>query len=463
MDTFTATALARAERDAERRLTERAEEIVLEASHRVAISPGPIALEDRLALAYGSPVPKAMSDYFVHWNLPASRDPWGVQQRSAGREIARLCDLASKAAENRCKESAARLAQLEARLADIESRHSSVCAALKSDPAPMADPLEIGQQSAIKEGCERLLPILRQAIEAARPEPERATREAANWGVLYRLGETVAGAMTGAGLARDLGYEFDWQVCSPANRRKREEERREEAERKRAEAEIWRAEDRKRWDEKASDEQAKQAAIAEIDSLDFAGLISYLFFQNQKLALAEVKARVAGSDELRTFKEAVRLWPGANDPDLLIAAQRDVNDWIERRRLHPTWRPNTEDELISRAARRLAQLLRPGAAAALSQASQGQPEIHEPTRGEIDRMDFDSLLGFIFAGKTKALDSMPTLKAVIAARPDRPASNTLEAAKNELLAIGATESFLYNHALRRLAALITSQEETQSL
>jgi hypothetical protein len=360
MDVFTATALAHAERDAERRVAERAEEIERSARHRAIVDPGPTNIESRLVLAYGEPIPKVMSDLFIHWRLPPHPRWDAYQERQAAREIARAAQGAAAAARSRVKESAARLASLEARLAEIESRYSSAVAALKADPAPMADPLEVGQQSAIVSGCERLMAVLRREIEAAGPDPERAEREANNWTVLYDLGEVIAGITRATdSLARDLGFQEAWEVGPKGLRAQREKERREEAEHERAEAEIRRAEYQKRAAETASAEQAKQAAAAWIDSLDFAGLVSYLFFGKQQLALDEVKARVAEWNELRTFKEAIRLWPEAKDPDLLIAAWRDVSDWNERRRLDPAWRPSAEDDLTKRAARRLERLVHP--------------------------------------------------------------------------------------------------------
>lgn len=360
MDFFTETALARAGADGG--VDARAEEIEREARMQLACSPGPIAIEDRLRMAYGSPVPKAMIDFFVHWNLPAARDPWGVQQRNAGREIACVCDLASKAAKNRIKESAEHLARLESRLAEIEARHSAVCVALNADPQALADPLDVGQQAAIKAGCERLMPVLRREIEAARPEPERAEREAANWGVLYNLGEVIAGFMRASdGFARDLGFKEAWQVCAPGTRQKREEERREESERRRPESERRRIENEKRDAEWEAARRAEQAAEAEIDQLDFEGLISFLFFERQKFTLAEIKERAAEWDHLQLgmLKEAVRLWPETPHPDFSMAVSREISGWLERRRIDPAFVPSLEEDLINRAVKRLARIVHP--------------------------------------------------------------------------------------------------------
>jgi hypothetical protein len=359
MDFFTETALIRsgaigvgyAEGDAERRVAERAEEIELDARSQIARNPGPIAIEDRLALAYGSPVPLAISDFFIHWRRPPHQRWDKFQETQAARAIARAAQAAAVAARSRLKESAERLARLEVRLAEIEARHSSASAALERDPAPTADPLEVGQQSTIAQGCERLISVLRREIEAA----ERAGRESANWLVLENLAEVIAGFMRASdGLARDLGFAEAWQVAPPGTRKDREERRLKETERRRVE-------DERRWDETGLAEQAKRAAIAKIDSLDFVGLVSYLFFEERELALDDLKARVAEWDyrQLGMLKALIETWPEARDPDFLIAADRDVSGWMERRRLDPAWAPSTEEDLINHAARRLRGLVHP--------------------------------------------------------------------------------------------------------
>src|SRR5262249_20482758 len=155
----------------------------------------------------------------------------------------------------------------------------------------------------------------------------------------------------------DLGFQEAWQVCSKWTRKKREEERREEVERKRAESERSRVERERRRAEMEAADAAKQLAEAEIDSLDFPGLHSYLFFDRRRLSLEEIKRGVAAWDSLRTLKERVRLWPEAVNPDLAVAARRDIEGWFAARRLSPAWELTPEEALIDRAAQRLASVI----------------------------------------------------------------------------------------------------------
>lgn len=360
MDVFTQTALARAGFDAAATIAARAEGVEHEAARKVAADPGPIAIEDRLALAYGSPVPKAMIDFFVHWRLPPHPRWDQYQQRQTAREIARMAEMAAAAARGHLKEAAERLARLEARLAEIEAQHSSICTQLQTDPPAMADPLEVGQQSAIKAGCERLLPVLRREIETARPEPERALREGQNWDILYTLGEVIAGFMRASdGLARDLGFSEAWEVCPDVTRRQRAEKRREEAAAKREEVERRSLESARLHAEREAAVAEREAREATVDALDFVELASYLFFEGQELTLDELKARAAEWDhrQLGMLKEAVRLWPETLDPDLSMAVSREISDWLDRRRISPIYAPSTEEDLINRAAKRLARII----------------------------------------------------------------------------------------------------------
>jgi hypothetical protein len=83
-------------------------------------------------------------------------------------------------------------------------------------------------------------------------------------------------------------------------------------------------------------------------------------------------------------------------------------------------------------------------------------EARQAAIAEIDSLDFEGLIGFIFSGNNGALDDMPTLKRVIALWPDRPEAGTSQAAIAELRVIGATDDVVFNRAVNRLASVIYS-------
>jgi hypothetical protein len=451
MDRFTETALARSRGTS-----------FAEAAVTVEEEKGPTTIEERLLFAYPDGVPKAVARMIISWELPYQRDSY--QTHNAAMAIYRELETRALAANRRGDENRARIPELERSLATLRAEYAGLRSQLERPPALHLTPREAGLMEVDRAGYEKLIPAMETEIERLRSDLGQAMREHKALWPLARLAGMIAGHLNrGAVSASDFGFEYDWQICAPSLRKEREAAHREELERKRIAALQWeagRAERERHAAELEEAEALRQAEEARFQALGIEALISHLFFEGEELTLAEVKARVAGWDELRTFKEVIRLWPGVDDPDLLIAAQRDVSDWIKRRRDHPAWRPTAEEDLINRTARRLAEFFRPGhlgAAAAFNHAAQGQHETQEPTCGKIDRMDFDSLMGFIFSGKSKTLDDLPTFKSVIEALPARPAANTLQAASNELLALGVTESFAYNHALRRLSSLVDAR------
>jgi hypothetical protein len=186
--------------------------------------------------------------------------------------------------------------------------------------------------------------------------------------------------------------------------------------------------------------------------------MGFLFFEEQELTLAEIKQHVAGWDHYRLVKAAVDMWPELPHPDLWTNVRREIVEIATGR-----------DKLFQRAADRLAETLHPGSphrAEPLKQVA--EVEEREPTYNEIEQMDFDGLIAFVFSRKSLTLDATPTFKAVVEAMPARPAANTLECVSNELRALGVTERSSYNYALQRLSRLIYAGlnppwEETKSL
>jgi hypothetical protein len=419
---------------------------------------GPLTIEDRLALAYNGAIAQYFSWRFTNMrsiafdgSVSLSRETKSIIEQAESRESA----LGQQIPTVR-----QRLAGLMARLPGLRAEYADLCRQLETDPPLDASPFDVGQIAIAKAGCERLIPAIERAIERLRADLARLKKERENWGVLANLAGVIAGTRRPSdGLAHDLGLQFDWQICDPYARAKREEEYKEKLELERRRAAEWEAgreERERRAAELAEAAAAKQAEEERFKALGFEDLLSFLFFEEQHLTLNEIKRQVAGWNHHHTLKAVVDLWPERPEPNLWWTAHNEINEIAAGR-----------DKYFCRAADRLAQILHPGYHGDAALPSQAAQDLHEagnqPTYDEVHSMDFNSLIGFIFAGKPEALDSMPTLRAVIAARPDRPASNTVHAAINELLPIGATESGVYNYALQRLATLIAPQEETQSL
>jgi hypothetical protein len=300
-----------------------------------------------------------------------------------------------------------------------------------------------------RAGCEKLIAALEAEIERLRPEPARARKEYQALWPLARLAGVVSGHLSRDAVSPcDFGFEYDWQLfCAPALRKKREEEFREELERKRIAAAEWEAgrpERERQAAERASAAAAKQAEEARIDAFGFEDAMSFLFFDGRELTLDEIKRQATAWDHYRLIKAAVELWPESPRPDLWVAIHKEIMEISTGR-----------DAPFRRAADRLARVLHPGSydhEAPLDRAA--QVEEREPTYHEINSLDLDGLLGFVFSGKRTLDKDAPTLKAVIEAMPDRPAAHVLQAVDNELRAIGRTESAIYNYALQRLPQLV---------
>jgi hypothetical protein len=277
-------------------------------------TPEPLTLDERLALAYHGAVPPGIKQFY-DWELTtrAITADQVYQTGEQAKQIARTINARAEVARGRIAEARARLTDLEKRLIALNSEYSAACAYVETDPPPTASAWDVGKIAIIKAGAEKLLPVLTRAVETARAEPARAELDARNWKVLADLADVVAGVCSPTDiLAQKLDLAFAWQVCPPLLRSARERERREALERARAEAprrEAERLEAQRRASMAAERLEARQAAIAEIDSLDFEGLIGFVFSGNE-----------GALDDMPTLNRVIALWPDRPDAGTSQAA-----------------------------------------------------------------------------------------------------------------------------------------------
>jgi hypothetical protein len=306
----------------------------------VAAEKESVTLDERLSLAYRGAIPPAIAQFFA-WEL-TSRAITVDQLYQAGeqaKQIARSINAREEVARGRIQEAQARLVDLEKRLLALKSEYSAACGYVASDPPLTASAFDVGKMDIIMAGAERLLPVLTRAVETARAEPARAELEARNWKVLADLADVVAGITRPTDiLAQKLGLEFNWQICPPLLRVARERERREALERARAEVpqrEAERLQAERRASMATERAQARQAAIEEIDSLDFNGLIGFVFGETRELL-----------DDMPTLQEVIMAWPerpASHTSQAAIAELRKIGE--------------TEDSLFNRAVNRLASVI----------------------------------------------------------------------------------------------------------
>jgi hypothetical protein len=315
----------------------------------------PFTTEQRLAIAYGGGgAPPNIAQFFAwgHSSGYVTVDQ-NYQAGEMARSIARSINARAEVAYGRVAEAEQRIADLEKRLLELRVQHAKARAYLAGDPPVTADPWDVGKVAVLKDGCERLLPVVERALETARTGPERAREDADNWRILSDLADVIAGIRGPTDLlARKLGLEGAWQICPPLLRVGRERQRREAAAAElaaRPERESERREAALRESEREAAERAKVARFAEIDSMGLEGLISCVFFGGQKLSLDEIKKLVARWDEHLTLKELIRLWPEPPDTNLYLGAKRDLDEIIR-----------TGDSAYNHAVRRLARAIQPG-------------------------------------------------------------------------------------------------------
>lgn len=167
----------------------------------------------RLAAAYNGAVPQAVARFFA-WDY--SPGDVTVSQARQAREIARSINARMEVAYGRIAEAEQRAADLERRLLQLRSQHAQARAYLAGDPPVMADAWEVGKVAVLKDGCERLIPVVERALESARAGPERARAEADNWRILSDLADVIAGVRGPTdSLARKLGLDGAWQIRPP--------------------------------------------------------------------------------------------------------------------------------------------------------------------------------------------------------------------------------------------------------
>lgn len=439
MDTFTQTALARSRGTS-----------LVESIAPVEAEKSPITIEERLKFAYPDGVPKVVAEMLINWTLPAARDFY--HQRQAGKAIADQLEARADAAYKRAREIEEQLPELETRLTTLRMEYAGLRSQLERPPALHLDPRTIGMMAVDQAGYVKLIAALEVEIEKLRPEPARARRESEALRPLGKLAGMIAGYYSkGVVSPQDFGFDYEWQLCAPSVRKEREAAHREEMERKRVEAlqrEAQLQEHEMRNVELAEAERAKAAEEARIGSLSFEGVMGLLFFNGQELTLTEIKRQVAAWNHHNTLRAAIDMWPEKPHPDLWTNVRAELVEMT-----------TGGSRLFQRAAERLAQLLHPGSYSPVALINQvAEAETRQPTLNEIDALDFDGLLNFIFAGKPKTLNDLPTFKTVIEALPKRSASNTLQAADKELFALGVTESALYNRALQRLSRFMCPEQ-----
>jgi hypothetical protein len=315
-------------------------------SHETAVAAGaakePTAIAERLTFAYNGAVPQMIAEFY-DWKLSTSAitADQSYQDSERAKTIARSIGAREEVAYQRIPEARQRLLDLEKRRLEFQNESLTVAAYLATDPPVTASAADVGMMLVRKAGCERLMPSIERALVAARLEPEKAEREAANWKVLADLADVIAGVTTPSGiLAQKLGLEGAWQICPPLIRAARERERKERqaaeiavAPQKEAER-IGMAE---RAEEAAEAFKARQNAIAEIDTMDFHALLGYVFGARRELL-----------EGMGTFKVVIAAWPDRPEPNVSRGARSELGALLDETGL---------DQRRNRAISRLQQLI----------------------------------------------------------------------------------------------------------
>jgi hypothetical protein len=327
------------------------------------IAQGPnevLPLDERVKLAYGDPPPPSVARFFA-WESemtlggyqPVLGIPGAMKATLTGGELLQVAgqiSAASLAARKRLEAATRRLPELEGQLAKLKVEHAEICAALESPPQLTDSPRAIGLLAVDKAGYERLLPVVEHEIERAREEVAQAERHGLNWDVLYRVSLVIVGnAKPDDSLARKIGLEYGWRICSPVERRRREEQRRRDAEREAAEAPKREAERRafaKEMAEQEERDRAQAAEIAAIDLSDFLTLFDRVFFGKKGTSLDEMKRFAAGWQANLALKQVISDWPNRPTTHLSELAQKELRKMIP-----------TGDPVYDHAVRRLSQLV----------------------------------------------------------------------------------------------------------
>jgi hypothetical protein len=300
----------------------------------------PVTLDERLSLAYRGAVPAGIAQFFA-WEL-TSRAITVDQTYQAGEQvkaIARSINAREEVERERPPQAQHYLVDLEKKLLALKSEYLSLCNYCETNPPVTASALDVGMMYVKKTGAEKLLPVLERAVEDARLLPAKAERDARNWKVLADLADVIAGITRPSDiLAHKLGLYGAWQICPPLLRAARERERREAAEQARTaptQREIERQEAVKKAEEAAKAFKARQAAIAEVDGLDFHGLIGFVF-----------NGRREALEGMPTLQSVIAAWPDRPEPHTSQAAIAELRKIGE-----------SNDLLFSRAVNRLASVI----------------------------------------------------------------------------------------------------------